>query len=47
MKKHGDGKYYYADGNIYEGKWRNNKKHGKGIYSVASMFCDLWVCYNG
>jgi hypothetical protein len=25
----------YANGNIYEGKWMNGKKHGEGIYSFS------------
>lgn len=28
-QKHGQGTFYYADGAVYEGEWKNNKKHGK------------------
>lgn len=27
--RHGHGTFYYADGAVYEGEWRNNKKHGQ------------------
>ncbi|KAM5213695.1 radial spoke head 10 homolog B isoform 2-T5 [Hipposideros larvatus] len=28
--RHGNGKFYYASGAIYEGEWVSNKKHGMG-----------------
>ena len=34
--KHGHGKYYYLNGNTYEGDWQNDKKHGKGRYVYYS-----------
>ena len=27
----GLGKMFFADGTVYEGSWKNNKMHGKGI----------------
>jgi hypothetical protein len=30
--KKGFGKYYYKSGNIYEGTWLNDLKHGDGRY---------------
>lgn len=29
--KEGDGKFFYANGNIYIGKWLKDLKHGKGV----------------
>ncbi len=31
-KKEVKGIYYYNNGNVYEGVWKNDKKHGKGIF---------------
>ncbi|XP_035299042.1 radial spoke head 10 homolog B isoform X2 [Cricetulus griseus] len=28
--RHGQGKFYYASGAMYEGEWVSNKKHGRG-----------------
>ena len=28
--RHGEGIYYYVNGDIYEGNWKNNKKDGEG-----------------
>ena len=28
--RHGYGVFYYQDGGMYEGEWRDNKMHGKG-----------------
>jgi len=28
----GKGRLIHADGDIYEGDWKNDKAHGKGIY---------------
>ncbi|XP_073504104.1 radial spoke head 10 homolog B isoform X2 [Phyllobates terribilis] len=30
--RHGQGRYYYANGAMYDGQWRNNKKHGAGKF---------------
>ena len=27
---HGKGKFYHADGDIFEGEWKNDLYHGKG-----------------
>lgn len=27
---HGQGTYYYADGDMYTGEWQNDKRHGVG-----------------
>lgn len=29
--KNGEGIYYYLDGSYYEGKWKEDKCHGKGF----------------
>ncbi|KAL4475150.1 hypothetical protein ABPG74_001846 [Tetrahymena malaccensis] len=34
--RHGRGKFYYQDGGLFDGEWRENKMHGKGILSYAS-----------
>ncbi len=34
--KHGTGSYIYMNGNIYEGEWARDKKHGKGKYVYYS-----------
>ena len=28
----GDGKYYYGNGDVYEGKFADGKSHGFGMY---------------
>lgn len=28
----GHGVYHYACGSVYNGEWKNNKHHGKGVY---------------
>jgi hypothetical protein len=31
----GNGKFIHADGDVYEGQWRANKKEGKGTMTSA------------
>ena len=31
-KMHGNGIYYYSDGDKYDGEWKYDKKSGKGVY---------------
>ena len=31
-EKHGDGTYYFPNGDRYVGEWRRGKKHGEGVY---------------
>ena len=31
-KKHGNGTYYFPNGDRYVGEWRRGKKHGDGVY---------------
>jgi hypothetical protein len=33
FRKEGVGTYHYLNGNIYEGQWSRDKKHGKGTYT--------------
>ena len=33
-KKQGRGFYYYNNGDIYEGDWDENKRHGKGLFTT-------------
>ena len=35
-EKHGQGKYTFATGDVYEGEWAEGKMHGRGKYSYAS-----------
>ena len=30
--KEGMGKYTYPDGKMYEGRWVNGKRHGRGVF---------------
>lgn len=32
-QKNGRGQYYYDNGDMYDGAWKRNKKHGYGIYT--------------
>jgi hypothetical protein len=32
----GHGKYTYPDGEMYIGQWRDNQKHGHGMYLQRS-----------
>jgi len=35
-KRHGEGTFKYANGDIYSGMWEKGKKHGKGTYVYAT-----------
>lgn len=35
-KRHSQGVYYYANGDIYDGEWKNDKKHGNGTYRSSN-----------
>ena len=41
----GDGTYYYNNGDIYVGEWKNGKKYGKGVFSWKSgdIYEGNWV----
>lgn len=43
-KKHGHGKYRWADGRVYDGPWNNGKQHGQGTYILpdATKKIGLW-----
>lgn len=44
--KQGFGAYYYTNGDIYEGAWFKNKRHGLGTYFYAetqTKFMGTWV----
>lgn len=34
-RKHGNGKFLWADGSTYQGEFEDNNIHGKGTYSWA------------
>ena len=35
--KNGQGKMSYKNGETYDGKWKKNKRHGKGFLSHPNM----------
>ena len=43
-EKHGDGTYFFPNGDRYEGKWKGGKKHGQGVYffSDGDTFVGQW-----
>ena len=34
-KRHGKGIYCYPNGDVYDGQWKNDKKHGFGQYTYG------------
>ena len=34
-KMHGRGVYQYADGDRYDGEWKDDKRHGKGVVTYV------------
>ena len=32
----GSGTYYYCDGSIYKGEWKNNQHNGLGVYEFPN-----------
>ena len=46
-KKHGFGKYSWADGRMYEGCWCNGKQHGEGKYYLPDGKMKVGVWENG
>ncbi len=34
--RHGEGRFYYQDGGMYDGHWEFNKMHGKGMLYYQS-----------
>ena len=46
-KRNGVGKYTYVNGDIYEGDWENNLRHGHGVYTFAATGVQVMqLCYN-
>ena len=43
-EKHGEGTYFFPNGDKYEGKWEDGQKHGQGIYSFSDgdSFVGQW-----
>ena len=35
-QRNGKGQYYYDNGDMYDGFWKRNKKHGYGRYTFIS-----------
>ena len=35
-ERHGEGKYTYVNGDVYDGEWRHGRKHGTGTYTFAA-----------
>ena len=44
-RPHGRGTLRSADGNVYEGDFRDGKKAGRGTYTYAMLWLCLPVCY--
>jgi antitoxin component YwqK of YwqJK toxin-antitoxin module len=44
-KPHGQGKYWFADGGIYEGTWKDGLRHGHGKqwYKDGRIYEGNWV----
>ena len=43
---HGFGAYYYINGDVYEGSWKKNFRHGMGSYLYAdtnTKFMGTWI----
>jgi hypothetical protein len=36
----GHGVYYYADGDMYVGSWRNDERHGRGVMTYSKSDSD-------
>jgi hypothetical protein len=36
-KMHGQGKYYWSNGDVYDGMWKEDKRHGGGVLVCASQ----------
>eukprot|EP00918_Siedleckia_nematoides_P027175 GHVU01058528.1.p1 GENE.GHVU01058528.1~~GHVU01058528.1.p1 ORF type:complete len:238 (-),score=33.68 GHVU01058528.1:1055-1768(-) len=34
-RKHGDGVFFYNNGDTYAGEWKSGRKHGKGTYAFS------------
>lgn len=43
-KKHGQGTYFFPNGDRYQGKWKRGKKHGQGTYffSEGDKYVGKW-----
>jgi len=35
-QRQGHGKYFYVNGDTYEGEWLKNERHGQGTYVYAA-----------
>ena len=35
-KMHGQGKYYWSNGDVYDGMWKEDKRHGQGVLACAT-----------
>lgn len=34
--RNGSGDYYYPDGGVYKGEWRNDKRNGRGVMTYST-----------
>lgn len=46
-KKHGKGKYRWADGRVYDGMWLNGKQNGEGKYIASDGTTRIGIWKNG
>ena len=42
-EQNGDGTYYYANGDVFKGVWKNSKKHGNGMFTSGNKsYEEVW-----
>ena len=46
-EKHGQGKYSWNDGNVYEGKWEDDRRHGQGKMTYSPDYFEEGEWKNG
>ena len=45
-EKHGEGTYFFPNGDRYEGIWLKGKQHGKGTYFFSGNYRNVyWIFY--
>ena len=44
---HNKGTYHYSNGDRYEGEWRDDKRHGKGVVTYAGPNGTVQEKYEG
>lgn len=44
---HGFGTYRYAEGDVYQGDWRDDKRHGKGTVVYVGLKGEIIEKFDG